>query len=137
MELERKHLAPYLPYQVGIKRKGYEDKNLFLLGIEYYDIVHQLGKTPIIFIKPVLRPLSQLTQEIEHNGEKFVPIDKIKSMWGYETFEYQGYINYAHYFKLEDNKPAILHLPYCFIELFLEWHFDIFGLIEKNLAIEL
>ena len=70
------------------------------------------------------RPLSQFTQEIEHNGVKFVP-------------------NHHKYFKffIEDDLEYflnnILQSPYYQIELLLQWHFDIFGLIENNLAIEI
>ena len=138
--LELKHLAPYLPYGLNINEGGV---NRMLTGIKiqkdkslcinYDSIIYTaLGK-----FKPLLRPHSQLTQEIEHNEKKFVPIDIIKNKWGYEDFEYQGYSQYAHWFKLEGNEPAILHLPYCFLELLFKWHFDVFGLIENNLAIEI
>lgn len=34
------------------------------------------------FCKPILHPLSDLTKEIEHDGEKFVPMDSIKKEFG-------------------------------------------------------
>jgi hypothetical protein len=35
------------------------------------------GITLVQYIKPILRPLSDLTKEIEINGEKFVPIESL------------------------------------------------------------
>jgi len=138
MKLELKHLAPYLPYNVVVCVNDFKVVNV--KPIHKLHTNEGVGNINHILTSDryrlSLRPLSDLVKEIEHNGETFVPIEKIKNMWGYKTFEYQGSVSYAHYFKLENNEPAILHLPYCFIELFLEWHFDIYGLIEKGLAIE-
>ena len=77
MKLELKHLAPYLPY--GLKLIGDIDNN----PIDKYDIStdgwlcyitnNGGGKGRISGYKPILRPLSDLTKEIEINGNKFVP----------------------------------------------------------------
>ena len=68
------------------------------------------------FAKLILRPLSDLTKEIEHNGERFVPIvlleDYIDFQYGYERIEYWK------------------------IQQLFEWKFDIFNLIEKGEAID-
>ena len=74
--------------------------------------------------KPIIHPLSDLTKEIEHNGERFVPIKL---------------------FSREDQKDIeIAMIESSFIELLsfyiiqklIEWHFDIAGLIEKGEAID-
>ena len=71
-------------------------------------------------IKPLLLPLSMLNQEIEVNGEKFFPIEKLseKCRMHQELFGLQNTIDLrvVDYLKL------------------LEWHFDIHGLIEKGFA---
>jgi hypothetical protein len=74
--------------------------------------------------KPILRPLSQLTQEIEHNGEKFVPAGKMITHGFHNSFWYElDKFDYRYLYAMD-------------LEKLLEWHFDIYGLIENNLAIE-
>ena len=75
------------------------------------------------YYKPILRPLSQLTQEIEHNGESFIPMDVL-----YELFRKTDLF----YF----DKTNLFRNPYEIIEKLIEWHFDVFGLINDGLAIE-
>ena len=77
--------------------------------------------------KPILRPLSDLTKEIEVDGEKFVPA--IELNWSNIT---------------TDILSKSINLTNKFNNLFafdykklLEWHFDVFGLIEKGLAIDI
>ncbi len=74
--------------------------------------------------KPILHPLSDLTKEIDHNGEKFVPvveIMKIKDGGEWISVQYQ----------------PIKNNPYWVIEKLYEWHFDIHGLIGEGLAIDI
>jgi hypothetical protein len=73
--------------------------------------------------KPLLRPLSDLTKEIEVNGERFIPINKLPII-GIEVLELEsdinnGCIEQKYYSKL------------------LEWHFDVFNLIGRGLGIDL
>ena len=75
-----------------------------------------------------LRPLSDLTKEIEHKGEKFVPLKMINyfSQDGNRSFEY---ILSKKDIKIED-------LPFWVINLLLEWKFDLADLISKGEAID-
>lgn len=118
-ELELKHLSPYLPYKLRIRYvlgKG-STWTLTQFNIEQFSDVD----------KPILRPLSDLTKEIEHNGEKFVPID---------NFIYKTSVEY--FAEFPEQKHNLIHgLKYADVQLLLEWHFDIFGLIEKDLAIDI
>jgi hypothetical protein len=81
-------------------------------------IVSEDGEYEVYFYEVVLicHPLSGLTKEIEHNGERFVPIE----ITGIIDWEY-GYEK----------------LPYWLIQKLFEWHFDVFGLIGSNLAIDI
>ena len=120
-KLELKYLAPYLPYGLkfyweDLKGNINEPWSLTINSIDFA-LENQN--------KPILRPLSDLTKEITHNGEKFIPID---------------------YFVGDDSdlvyNACLIHndfsyLPYNLVQLLLEWHFDIFGLIEKGLAIDI
>ncbi|MFD2600184.1 hypothetical protein ACFSQ3_14595 [Sphingobacterium corticis] len=140
-KLTLEHLAPYLPYglemisscgQIGeligfidedsiIRRRvyvsGYKD-----IGIEDgYEMkehrccLHADGMgTPN---KPILRRLSNLTKEIEHKGVKFVPI----SILG-------GFIDFSSGYRFID---------YWKVQLLIEWHFDVFVLIDAGLAIDI
>jgi len=98
-------------------------------------------------VKPILRPLSDLTKEIEVNGEKFVPIDfLIKNINNRISYSDNRFTDY------DDGKSKnILHFylsDICFgsiefqdsldiLEKLYEWHFDIHGLIEKGEAINI
>lgn len=119
--LELKHIAPYLPYgltaqfttkdSVG-KHQVYEMK---ASNIEY--VAHSC--------KPILRPLSDLTKEIEHNGERLVPLNKM----GWSENKHKTF------FEIFGNR--ITDIPYSDIEFLFSLHFDVFGLIEKGLAINI
>src|SRR6478736_9984112 len=131
MKLELKHLAGYLPY--GLKGISTEEN----LGIEIVKGYSIYGKNDTICLatnvddidlelfKPILRPLSDLTKEIEVNGEKFVPLDEL---WKYHNFSAMRW---------GDIETDPTRYPYTIVEKLLEWHFDIHGLIEKGLAIDI
>ena len=107
-------------------------------------------------IKPILRPLSDLTKEIEIDGEKFVPAIKLAEInianGGQRdiapTIEFNAKITNKPFGKLLkvtkcdtwylmisfNNTERIKH--FLFIKL-LEWHFDVFGLIPEGLAIDI
>ena len=57
---------------------GFNDDYIgFKIMGDYY-----VGEENELDSKPILNPLSLLlTEEIEHNGERFVPIDKIKEIF--------------------------------------------------------
>ena len=127
-ELTIQHLAPYLPY--GLKGRymvGDVLKHLSasqnierdkILAIDSVDFFYN-------FCKPILRPLSDLTKEIEHNGEKFVP-------------NYNSDFKYFTPYELSYFIESIPHgLNYNQMQKLLEWHFDIFGLIDNGLAIDI
>lgn len=93
-------------------------------------------------VKPILRPLSDLLNEIEVDGEKIIPIEWFEI--GDEdnnSNEYDfGNIRIIRSLKsLAKNGSLndIIFLPYGLIQKLIEWHFDIFGLIEKGLAIDI
>ena len=83
--------------------------------------------------KPIVRPLSQLTQEIEHNGEKVVPLDWI---WNNCQFLYDN-VDYKELLVDSINLESITEwLPIKALNFLCECHFDLFNWIEKGLAIE-
>jgi len=75
MKLELKHLSPYLPYEIRCKMNGngnIETLNGLSVSWAYFSFLND--NYEFYEFKPILRPLSDLTKEIEYNGEKFVPI---------------------------------------------------------------
>ena len=92
--------------------------------------------TPVLFknCKPILRPLSDLSKEIEVNGEKFKPSFVLSR-------DYKNAEEFIHLIiteKEEDYYKDILsHMPLCIAQKLFEYHFDVFGLIEKKLAIDI
>lgn len=147
-KLTIKELAPYLPF--GLKWMPII-VNRYHLN-DYWDYIREGHKTEMglfqvekilecilndpndphkraIHAKPILRPLSDLTKEIEVNGEKFVPnkflCDKSKLAIG------------CHIRNWNSNVNSIESMPVYDYNKLLEWHFDVFSLIEDGLAIDI
>ena len=146
MKLELKHIAPYLPYGLKVAYVGYgehekEIKELVGLNINSelwikiseIGINNQSGEQPKN-IKPILRPLSDLTKKIEHNGEKFVPSKKIENDFACEWGSMAEEILFPLFDK---NHTDIKIIPFNIMLKLFEWHFDVFNLIENNLAIDI
>lgn len=77
--------------------------------------------------KPILYPLSCLTKEIEVNGEKIIPIEYISTSIKDSQLTMKRVVN----------NQSLDALEYWKIERLLSLRFDVFGLIEKGLAIEI
>lgn len=134
IELELKHIAPYLPYNIQARDVGNHDKI-----IKNNAILATVACTYPHAIKPLLRPMSDLFKEIEHQGEKVCVAELIrdsapneKHLWGINTKQ-QTLTNITRErFWMPLKEP--LSLPYWAIEILFEYHFDVFGLIENGLA---
>ena len=70
--LELKDICGYLPY--GLMQKHYNDVCSFTIATQSCMGKDVFQEMPIRFGKPILRPMSDLTKEITHRGEKFVPL---------------------------------------------------------------
>jgi hypothetical protein len=138
MKLELKHLAPYLPYQLKVKW-GKSNEVSQLTPSNFPNNWYVSGS-----IKPILYPLSDLTKEIEHNGDKFIPMQQLSEM----TFDYldsQDASNDYYYIYSSANGDHWMKLthddiwaqPSFVIMQLFEWHFDVFGLIPSGLAIDI
>ena len=137
-KIELEHLAPYLPHGL----KTIVNHNPYTITVdENGDDTIQLIDVLECGYKPLLRPLSDLTKEIEVNREKFVPIEQIKKILiGIDGssggFYYLGYKYYTHNFSYYNETCATLALPYHIIQKLIKWHFDVFNLIQRELAID-
>lgn len=78
MKLEFKHLVPYLLYELkGIETKKGTIKELLSIDLVSGCRVGDMDEDYNVGIsqfKPILHPLSDLTKEITHNGETFIPV---------------------------------------------------------------
>lgn len=101
---------------------------------------------------PLLRPLSDLTKTIKVNGEEFVPLvelAKIALPTEYELGDFwvlNGYVGsyggltfgYTHEgFYISDRSFHEQCNQLVLFKKLYEWHFDIYGLIEKGLSLNL
>lgn len=131
MKLTLEHLAGYLPYGLAIEILDYKRDYVgihyskvnghYFIGDELY-LTYEGGSTgkSMQSCKPILRPLSDLTKEIEVGGEKIVPQDELGL------------------YCLDGLSPfGIKYLRVGVCDLLLKWHFDIHGLLEQNLAIDI
>lgn len=84
MKLELKHINPYLPYGLKIRNNKTTFEMIHQFKPNDLNVISLRGVLELPFEnKPILRPLSDLTKEIEVNGEKFVPM--IRLLYLYET----------------------------------------------------
>jgi len=121
MKLELKQIVGYLPY--GLKVFYMEDIYDVTLEDEMDSFSICLKDVLEGNHKPLFRPLSDLEKEINVNGEKFIPISKMEG------------INFN--ISLKWIKNDVNSIPNYLYEKLQEWNFDVKGLIEKGLAIDI
>ncbi len=133
-KLELRHFAAYLPF--GLKFRISEGK-IFNLNANHIFNNHTGNYKGLDRgAKIILRPLSDLTKEIEVGGEMFVPIDKIDYEFGMLYYFASG--NKGLLIKRRNTNIYAYSMDYFLIQQKLfEWHFDVFGLIEQGLAIDI
>lgn len=129
--MELKHIVGYLPY--GLKciceSTNHKDDN-FNFALEEISTINGVFAAYEWYslsgacIKPILRPLSDLTKEIEVNGEMLVPAAALG--------EY--YRDYPHEIE-QDARSKTISLWHA--EKLYEWQFDLHSLIEKREAIDI
>ncbi len=141
MKLE--HIMPYSSYSVTGKFAGPSETQIWTLDVLISDVDYTKHRLPIYqFLgydacQLLLRPLSDLNEEIEYSGEKFWPLPRINS-----AFPSKIVIDDELDFQVEiEDGATIEYIEFKMFEQFreylLEWHFDVFGLIEKGLAIDI
>ena len=131
-KLELNHLAPYLPY--GLEFYGHrkdwalpENNAMVLCPVDLDGRWQE--------IKPILRPLSDLPKAIEE-------IYRFASNVEVKQYEYSLFVDY--YLMGEKFNDSIYQRPFNFggcpqgiYQQLIENHFDVFGLIESGLAVNI
>mgnify|MGYP006908226326 CR=1 FL=1 len=137
-----KDLSARLPYGVRIADRKLRIANISYLSTkriaycyrdEYGEVHKTVWEHAIGKIKPIYRPLSDLTNTIQHNGEEFVP-----SMW---ISKYLKDVNGDHYMVAllgvmreeneEELKEMIDFMPLKIYRQLLSWHFNVNNLPEE------
>ena len=124
--LELKDICGHLPY--GLMQKHYNDVCSFTIATQSCmgkDVFHEM---PIRFGKPILRPMSDLTEEITHRGEKFVPLDVFNDRGHFIEFDVAGLL-YTVGGCMDSDWLMVF-------DKLNEWMFDYRGLISAGLAID-
>lgn len=111
-----KHLALYLPY--GLKAVDEKNNIIEVYGINSYSnfIQNIFAEETLHFqqFKLLLRPLSDLTKE------------ELRREWFWHHIDY-----------LTHEKQSPLGAPFEMVQYLLSKHFDVFGLIDRGLAVNI
>lgn len=166
MKLQVKHLAPYLSYrlkwQVVTHYVGcatdtlidemiacFSNEDLILLsdaGDCYSDNEGRSWGSDDFIAKPILRPLSDLDKLVDLGGMRLIATSELKELYNsinsteltelnfYHTPE-DGFCFFGVANQFEDVKEV--GMPLYMYENIFRWHFDVFGLIEQGLAIDI
>jgi hypothetical protein len=116
MKLTKQQASPYLPYGVMIQNSIGKIIELTVMDFSYH---FEKG------FKPILRPLSDLKENLELK-ENLYKSHKINMYW----HKWEALENKNNYKELE-------YLPKCIFDMLVENHFDVFGLIDAGLAIDI
>ena len=120
-------LCAMIPHGVKCKVRG-QRKKYYLNGVRWNkavivdssSVTHYAELHNLILL---LRPLSQLAETIEHNGDRLCPIDVIKNETGVDASILPDVFI-----------EALPKVSYNIVKMLHSWHFDTFGLIEAGLA---
>lgn len=129
---KEEYLCMSIPHKIMIQWLREDDNTYQISQLSISDAPFLLSKKH----KPICRPLSDLTKPIEHNGEKFIPIERlledITNAWRLCKLDYpnnsKGLYN--------DIISNIEACEFWLIQNLVEWHFDIADLISKGEAID-
>ena len=121
-QLTLQELSAYLPWEVGYTLDDGKTREI-LKSIDTGINTINFGWGDAIFfekelnVKLLLLPLSSLTKEIEHKGERFVPkkeLGLVHDVSGNKILNYRT-----------GDEIDILSLPYFMIQKLHEWHFAV------------
>ena len=130
-KLTLEHLAPYFPYGLkGIVTDSSNNGSIeTIIGLQGTEIITDFDCAEMDIFKPILRPLSDF--EYGH-------ISQIEDYLGLGQWcdNYDKYFD-AWFNDAESIQKLVLQAPYEIIQFFFKNHFDVFGLIEQGLAIDI
>jgi len=134
-KLTLKEIAGYLPY--GLKVSKIHTLHAEP-GIGNINQVVSAVNRGLLQYRPILYPLEMLTKTIVHNGVEIIPIEYLglnKNIDIYDPINPNFPIEIN--LDTEDYSQSIdLYSGYEIVEKLFEMHFDVFGLLKRNLAID-
>lgn len=142
-KLDPKYVAQYLPYGLNcICHTNYNGgidtkQKIVAVGetyITYTNTCYQSVDVQFSDILLILRPISDLTKEIDVNGEKFIPTERLFELYGGGYVSFKAFDNGFIYNLFLSDKKGFTYELY---NLLISWHFDLDNLIENNLAIDI
>jgi hypothetical protein len=146
--LTLEHLSAYLPYGLNILRpdnktilkcKGING-NLYVF--EEKDGIERFGSIVSKHNKPILYPLSSLTETIWYEGKEINPIEFIKDWYNSQPDSFIKELKFINseenftLFGLEEDDSYEVAMPYQAYQLLFKMKIDVFSLIEKGLAVD-
>ena len=168
MKLELKHLTPYFNHRLEvISNERFENEKALLtqinLGVDEDLVMIQSDTEEFDFfedklekVKPILRPLKDLANEIQIGEKSFYPLGSLliqkypkwfvenngSAKYTHITVDFSGrfasaFLTYQATHEIQIDSKYINNTSYLVFQKLLEWHFDVFGLIEKGLAIDI
>lgn len=126
--------SAHLPYKtpITLASEAYNYDGLTTILSPHYLLDWQRNKCKISLH---LWDLSYLTKEIEHEGEKIIPIEKLfgsaLAISGYTVYQDFQYKEFAHLTYVKDGLKPFPFLFEHYQKLF-EWHFNIYQLPEDQ-----
>jgi hypothetical protein len=159
MEEKIKYLTHYLPY--GVNSRDHSN-SIYRLELSIDNIFRFIGKYSDL---PILRPIQDLAKEIDVNNKKIIPIVELAKIANidttdynisftdvavglrcniendddddkYEVFAFDTINGFGHHFR-PSNSWAIVNNQIELWNKLYEYHIDVFGLIEKGIAIDI
>ncbi|MDE5526643.1 hypothetical protein [Elizabethkingia meningoseptica] len=130
-KLELKDIAPYLPHDLKVCTSygsNKLNKAKRMMGAD----VDRLRTSKSFNMFPLLRPMSDLTREITHNWETFVPLHRILESYCFNLSEMDE--EYILSFK---ESLIDVDISYKTVQMLCEWQIDFQDLIGRGLAINL
>jgi len=120
-----KELAPYLPYDLRMKGRNTE------YPLEGCQLDEWFNWGEMTEDKPLLRPLSSLTEERQF-GDYWSEIEEIVKESEQHCDAYDEWLEIF----IDDPEPhRILQAPFEVVQELLKRNFDVFGLIDRGLAL--
>ena len=135
---KQEFLAMSLPYGLHILNGKESDVVVGMVGDSVLSIFRgNFDNTwDITDVRPLLRPLSDLTKPIEHKGEKFVPSYKLGVDRGFEFYKPSNFDLEINFETPNYSTQIDLFTGFLIVQKLIEWHFDIADLISKGEAID-
>ena len=136
MKLELKHISPYIPYDLEFKDPETVVPGVMVAicagmpGLLFYENKDEIEYFDLSRVKPLLIPLSELPKQAKSTVVGIRNIDQINSKSWY-LIKHKG--GETCFYDLPEEMP--IEDVYDTYEQLFAAHYDVFGLIEKGLAL--